>query len=252
MSVRAEPSDTGTSGLAPPPVVATIGVHGSASTWMFNIVRELLLGAVGPEKVLVGFAGGLRTVPDDAALRGRHFLLKSHSGPVELDDWLAARQARLILTIRDPRDAALSTAQRFNRPLPDAVRAIVKDNVRIIRLAADGHPLFRYEERFFERPDTIAAVAATLGLTPDRADVDRIFASYTRDAVLALAAALVDPEAESPGGQTADVVDPVTYIHRTHVGDGSDGKWRSLPGTEQAELNRLLRPIVDHFGYPPD
>ncbi len=234
--------------MAPPAVVATIGVHGSASTWIFNIVRELLIAAFGQETVLVGFAGGLGTLPAEHELVGRRFLLKSHNGSADLDTWLTDHQAHVFLSIRDPRDAALSMVRRFNRTLPDSIRMIERDNVRMIRLQAQGHRLFRYEDRFFERLDTINEIAAALALKPCREEVSRIFARYTRDAVLGLAASL----AEGNVDDDRDIADPVTYIHKTHIGDGITGKWRALPVAEQADLNRLLGPIIAHFGYPPE
>jgi len=41
-------------------------------------------------------------------------VIKSHHGSEGMDAWLAAEGARVILSVRDPRDASLSMAQRFN------------------------------------------------------------------------------------------------------------------------------------------
>ena len=46
--------------------------------------------------------------------------------------------------------AAISMTQRFNVPLNDAVRWLDNDCNRLVRLAAQGHLLLRYEDRFFD------------------------------------------------------------------------------------------------------
>jgi hypothetical protein len=50
---------------APPPrLVATIGLHASASTWVFSVVRELMIAALGDAQVLTLYADELGQVPD--------------------------------------------------------------------------------------------------------------------------------------------------------------------------------------------
>ena len=98
----------------PPGLIATIGLHGSASTWVFNVIRELMIAALGERQVLAVYADKMEDVPESAG---------------------------------------------------------------------------------------------------------RI------------------------------VMDPVTQIHRNHIGDGRSGKWRDLPGPAQAELTRFFRPFLDRWGY---
>jgi hypothetical protein len=197
---------------APPPgLIATIGLHGSASTWVFNVVRELMIAALGEQRVVAVYADKVEDVPDAA---GRCLVVKSHHGSAGLDAWLATAWATIFLSLRDARDAAMSMAQRFNAPLNQAVHWIADDCARMMRLAAQGHLLLRYEDRFFED-------AAFADLPPGRVvSAGRI------------------------------VMDPVTQIHRIHIGDGRSGKWRDLPGPVQAKLTRFFRPFLDRWGYP--
>jgi len=37
--------------VSPPFVVSTSGLHSSASTWVFNVVRELMIDAAGAARV---------------------------------------------------------------------------------------------------------------------------------------------------------------------------------------------------------
>ena len=73
----------------PPGLIATIGLHGSASTWVFNVIREMVAAAVGEAQVLALYADEVGQVPDEAARGGRHMVIKSHHGSQGLDAWLA-------------------------------------------------------------------------------------------------------------------------------------------------------------------
>ena len=237
-------------GRGAPYLVATIGVHGSASTWVFNIVRELLIDAFGEPRVLSLYADEMRLLPDEPTRAGRHLVIKSHHGSAALDTWLAVRQARIVLSVRDPRDACISMSQRFAAPLGHAVRWIANDCNRLLRLAPQGHPLLRYEDRFFEDPAAAGRLAGTLGLSPAPSAIEAIFARYRTEAVRDFARHLTDLPAERLTMVTSFPMDKVTQILAPHIGDGRSGKWRDLPDRLQADLTRLFAPFLDRFGYP--
>ncbi len=122
--------------LAPPPtLIATIGLHASASTWVFNVVRELLIAAVGEASVTCLHAERLDQILDAAAPTGRHLVIKSHAGSLDLDAWLAQHRVCRFISLRDPRDAAISMAQRFTAPLAHTARWLAEDCNRLLRLA---------------------------------------------------------------------------------------------------------------------
>ena len=219
---------------APPGLIATIGLHGSASTWFFNVIRELVAAAVGEAQVLALYADEVGQVPDEAARGGRHMVIKSHHGSQGLDAWLAGEQARVFLSVRDPRDACISMAQRFKAPLDRTVRWLANDCNRAIRLASVGHALLRYEDRFFDDRAAIEQLACALGLRPAPATIEAIFNRYRTAAVRGFAQRL----AELPPARLTTVwtfkMDRVTQILECHIGDASSGKWRALPGSVQA------------------
>src|SRR5581483_4458696 len=95
-------------------VVATIGLHGSASTWVFNIARELMAAAYGEDEVRSLYAETLGELKERYGEARRHLVLKSHHGSVALDAWLTSVSPAIVLSVRDPRDASLSMAERFN------------------------------------------------------------------------------------------------------------------------------------------
>ena len=232
-----------------PKIVATVGLHGSASTWVFNVARELLVDAAGEAGVLAIYADQAGEVPEVAARAGRHVVLKSHQGSDGLDALLAREAAVILLSVRDPRDAVLSMVQRFHEPVAHAAHALARDCARVIRLAEAGHPVLRYEDRFFADPATVARLAVQLGVTPGAAAREAIFARYTTDSVRAFTRAVPDLPPERLARDARVVFDRVTQIHHTHIGDARTGKWRELPGNLPAELTGFFAPVLERLGY---
>jgi hypothetical protein len=230
----------------PPPLVATIGLHGSASTWVFNVVRELMIAALGETQVLAVYADEVAQIPDAA---GRHLVIKSHHGSAGLDAWLATGRARIFLSVRDPRDACISMSQRFQAPLNHTVQWIANDCNRLARLAAQGHPLLRYEDRFFENPASAERLAHALGLAVAPTVIEAIFARYRTEAVRSFAQGLADLPPERLTMVNTFMMDRVTQILGPHIGDARSGKWRELPDPLQAELTRIFEPFLVRFGY---
>jgi hypothetical protein len=229
-----------------PPLIATIGLHASASTWVFNVVRELMIAAVGDERVVTLYADRMDQLPDEPT---RHVVIKSHHGSEELDAWLAAEQALVFLSVRDPRDACISMTQRFKAPLDHTVAWIMNDCNRLMRLASLGHPLLRYEDRFFEDTSAVGRVARSMGLSPSPEVTDSIFTRYKTEEVRSFARKLADLPPERLTMVGAFRMDRVTQILAPHIGDGGSGKWYDLPARSQAELTRLFSPFLDRFGY---
>ncbi len=227
-------------------VTATVGMHGSASTWVFNVVRELV--AAGGAELVTCYADTLATLPE--GFEGKHLLVKSHHGSDELDEWLRERGARVILSIRDPRDASVSMAQRFKSPLQMTARWIGNDASRLQRLAKLGHPVLQYETRFFERPGVVGLLGQVLQRPVAEAVQAAIFNRYSTEAVRRHAASLDRLPAERVTMVGDFTMDKETQILNTHIGDGMIGKWRALPANVRAEMTRFFTPFLEQFGYP--
>jgi hypothetical protein len=234
----------------PPLPVATIGLHGSASTWVFNIVRELLAASLEDTRVVAFFAEDLRLWPEEAARENVRIVIKAHRPGEELLDWLAKKDARLFLSIRDPRDASISMSQRFATPLQATVGWLAADCRRMSVLAASGRPVLRYEDRFFEDPRTVADLAAGLGLAPAPETIAVLFDRYRAEKVRSIARGLRD----SPRDRVAEIgpflMDKETQILEPHIGDTLSDKWRRLPVEVQVKLTSAFAPFLEQFGYP--
>ena len=236
--------------MPPPRIVCTIGMHGSASTWLFNAAREILNASLGEAAVLPFFADKMVHFPDVSELSGKTLVIKSHEGSPEFEDWLDANHALRLLSIRDPRDATISQMQRFRAGLQAAANGIARDGIRLQRLAARGIRVWRYEDGFFENEATLDELAALLSCPLSTALRAEIFARYETEAVRDFAANLASlpPERLTMVGPFA--MDKVTQILTPHIGDGASGKHRALPPDLQPQLTKFFGSLLMQFGYP--
>jgi hypothetical protein len=62
--------------MTPPRLVLTLGLHGSASTWAYNVARELMAAAYGPDAVATYFANRLEDLLNERSVLGRHVVCK--------------------------------------------------------------------------------------------------------------------------------------------------------------------------------
>ena len=230
-----------------PLLVAVVGLHASASTWVFNVARELLIAAFGDDAVMTLYADEIALLPTRTARAGRHLVVKSHRGSPPLDRWFVERGARVLVSVRDPRDAAVSMAQRFKRPLGETVRWIMADCEHVARL--EPALLLRYEARFFDDVQTVERIAAAIGVAADPLASEIIFSRYTTEAVREFARQVPDLPAERIQMVTDVPMDKVTQILAPHIGDTRSGKWRGVPALHQAELNRMFAAFMERLGY---
>jgi len=234
-----------------PRLIITIGLHGSASTWVFNTARELMIACYGEEQIAAIFADSVQEMIADGSLAGRHVVWKTHHGGPHWEVFAWLSRATVVLSVRDPRDAAVSLMQRFAVDARSAVQAIGQDCRRAMQCADAGYPVLRYEDRFFDNPATVAALARLIGAEVSAEVQARIFERYRTEAVRALADNLAALSAERVSG-TVDSLqfDRVTQIHRGHIGNGRIGKWREcLPAAQQREVTDYFAPFLKRFGY---
>ena len=231
-----------------PSIVATIGLHGSASTWVYNIVRELLVADHGVEAMKACYADRMDDLPSDfgAAMR---VVIKSHHGSPEFDAFLRAHSATMIVSLRDPRDAALSMTQRFRAPLQHTVQWVLRDCRHMAAVLDEAELVLKYEDRFFDQHAVVDKIAHSLGSTADIDKKSQIFESYRTEAVRAFAAGIFNLPTERVDQTEASRYDRLTQIHNIHVGDAQSGKWRHLPRETQDKMTEVFSPYLRRFGY---
>jgi hypothetical protein len=236
-----------------PRLVLTVGVHGSASTWVFNVVRELMVAACGVNAVAACYAARPEDLAAASATDARVLVGKTHGWP-GLETFARERGAVVIVSIRDPRDAVFSLMQRFGDTLDVAVSGVARDFQCARRCALAGHPLLRYEDRFFDDPATVRRIATHIGAAVTEATLAAIFAQYRTDAVRAIAAGVRALPAEQRLGDGLRLfVDRHTLITHGHIGDGRIGKWRELANPElRGQLTQFFAPFLFRYGYDLD
>ncbi len=227
-------------------LVITLGLHGSASTWVFNVARELLTHNFGADEVHACHLSHTHELP---ASRDRHIIGKTHGWP-EIADMIRAEHAHVIISVRDPRDATLSLMQRFGMGFEASYRAIGRDCFCILQCRGIRLATLRYEGGFFKIPAAVKQIAQYLDLPATDDALARIFTAYETEAVRLFSAAVTSLPPAQLSGAGNFWFDRLTQITNAHIGDGCSGKWNAAFDSDQkALLTRFFQPFLTVFGY---
>jgi hypothetical protein len=236
-------------GVRVPRLVLCAGPYGSGSTWVFNAVRALLARATGREEIRGLYADSLNEFPQFARL-GAPLVVKAHRPDRSLRLLGALYAAPMIVSVRDPRDAVVSMAQRFGEPVPNCIDFVLRCAQHLLLLREQPRVLtLRYEEGFTAAPGTVPRLAAFLGLVVPGEACAAIAAALTPERVRAEVAAL---ERAGVYGETPDPRrhDSQTLWHAGHLGDGRVGKHReALAPEDAARVLGATAPYCRAFGY---
>ena len=217
----------------------------SGSTWLFNVVFEIVKAGLRPKfakgsaarktKIAQFYADKVSDFPANAA-SASHLVIKTHLPDSSLDFLMRFSSARIFLTVREPRDAIASLMERFHHPFESSLDGVGEGSIRIAHLRrAYNPPVFRYEEDFFDRRQTVTVIAKMLNVSLSKAEVGRIFERYTKVAVgrriVHLARKGVFGEHASP-----DDFHPRSHWHPGHVGTGTVGKYAAILSISQQRL----------------
>jgi len=229
----------------PPRLVLCLGIKSSGSTWLYNAAIRMLKAAK-KGRVLAFFADHLKMFPQDAA-SADILIIKCHEPSPALLLLCALLRGTVLLTLREPRDAAASLMQRFRHPFASVLKDMEREAERILALETKPALTFRYEDRFFEREATLGILAKALGVRLSAAERKRIFRALGREAVEKRLHRLV---ARGRLPDHPDAFDPATHLHPGHLGDGRIGKFRSvLDAREQAQIAEVTSRYASRFGY---
>lgn len=220
------------------------GMYASGSTWAYNIMRGIAAAQHAGQPVqgrFVNFLTDLDGLDDD----GRVHVVKTHDVAPEVTAELSRRAVRLVVTIRDPRDAVTSMMlyQRF--PFETALDWVARSGKFAASLVPDPRALlFRYEAGFTENPATLDTIAQHFRGALPAGVRERMFAEHTRSAVEALIATLGAHHNENTG-------DAETQWHRHHAGrTGEIGRWRRMLSAPQiAAVEHEMWDWMAKFGY---
>ncbi len=216
-------------------VIWCLGMYASASTWLFNVTRQLHENAgAGPVKTDF-FSGKGNFAGFDQA--GQTVIVKSHEIKDDATVLEMSRRAdRILVTMRDPRDAVTSLmlyhAYDFDRALP-----LVEQAARLcMGFARDKRALLlHYESGFSGQAATLPRVAAHLKYPLTDVAAQRIFDANRREEVEKYIAKMPRMQGVLQDRVSGDRLDPRTHWHTHHAGrDGEMGRWRHMLSDVQA------------------
>ena len=119
--------------------VVVLGVHGSGTTWVFNILRHYMCAHDIPP-----ISGWIKSVPPLSCLGGTNWCFKTH-GFYGLKDWSSIQQVKTIQVIRDKRDCIKSVQRRTGLSVSRA-RQMVENDLRLIKYFSNTNiPYISYE-----------------------------------------------------------------------------------------------------------
>lgn len=231
-----------------PRIVLCAGMHSSGSTWLYNVVAAVLRCAYG-SSVAQFYAEDVADFPALGDEIGA-CAVKTHLPAPALQDRARTDQAPVLLSVREPRDAIASLMARFEQPFEGAARAVCDCAPHLVALKQAAPALIlRYEDRFYDRAETIDAVARFLGAPLAPGESGEIHAGLTREKVGEM---LTDLERRGVFAPDLDPqqFDPVTHWHPRHVGDLKIRKYAEwLSADQQASVLEATQPYCKAFGY---
>lgn len=242
-----------------PRVILCAGMKSSGSTWLYNVVFEIVKAGLRQKlakrstacktKIVQFYGDRVSDFPPNAA-SAFHIVVKTHLPDSSLDFLMRFSSARMFLTVREPRDAIASLMERFHHPFEGSLGDIGKGSVRIAHLRhAYNPPVFRYEDGFFDRRETVAAIARMLNVPLSKAEIGRIFERHTKAAVRRR---IVHLTSKGFFGEHASPDDfhPRSHWHPGHIGTGTVGKFAAILSiSQQRSVLAATAKYCRAFGY---
>ena len=227
-----------------------LGMYASGSTWLYNAVRLVAARSLLEQAVWSGYVAAAGDLPpcDPGVLH----LMKSHDLDPATAALLDQRAGRILVSLRDPRDAVASLMRHMRHDFGAALARVERSARFCAVYASDPRAtVLRYEDGFIDDPATLDRIARLIGgaLAPEtRAS---IFAATRRAAIEAFIAGLPSRPSTLRDAPSGDMLDPETQWHAHHAGrTGNVGVWRDL--LDDARARRVLRrlgPCLAAWGY---
>jgi hypothetical protein len=252
----------------PPRAILCAGAKSSASTWLYNVIAEILRRRSAAEAACYArtetarrrggwnvkqfYADAPGAFPQFDALSDT-LVVQTQRPSAALCELAIRLTLPVVMTVREPRDAIASLVKRFGYFFAAAFKAVVSGNAPMVQLHRRAAPfVLRFEDRFYDREVTIAAVAEFLGIELSAPLLGEIFSGLTRQAV---SIKIEQMRLRGVFGTVARPVarDPETRWQLGHVGDIAIGQHAEFLSQEQQVL--VLAANADYcaeFGYPTE
>jgi len=226
--------------------VLAAGMVGSGSTYLYNVLREML--SAGQNRPATA------TYSDEwnplFAMHPR-LVLKSHWGIRALTPQAERGMLQPVISVRHPGDCVCSDMERFGYAFDYSVQRVALSLSFCEKLRAlQETVVFRYEDGFTSSERTVPGLARVLGLRLPPETLADIGRRYSAASVRDYAANLDSvPGLMSGSDNPADAWCPTTQIHRGHIGKLSSGRWRELPQDQRRRIDEACGEDASSFGY---
>ncbi|MBU6418893.1 MAG: sulfotransferase domain-containing protein [Proteobacteria bacterium] len=206
-------------------------MYASGSTWLFNATREVVAALSPIQPVHSAF---IETWPHLAKLPAGFVIVKSHALSPGLARLLEIQSARILVTIRDPRDAVTSLMQYMGQSFEKALKRVEHSARFCSRYAAHERAiLLPYESGFTESADAFDKLAECFGQQLTASSRGRLFAATRREAIEHHISQLDNLPTSWRNPHNGDLLDTSTQWHAHHAGrTGATGRWRQYLSAE--------------------
>jgi hypothetical protein len=157
-------------------ILFSVSLPGRFGDWCDHVIArlaEVALGSVVP----TGANTAEELATDLINTEGQHFYVGARHPSRWLRDKLAAAEKKFVIAVDDPRHAVNDLIVRQQLDLPEATRRVASSCAAMSRyITLPGALVVSGERDWPKRGDTIAAIAGHLGLSVDRAAIDKLAA----------------------------------------------------------------------------
>ncbi|MBB6253815.1 sulfotransferase domain-containing protein [Nitrospirillum iridis] len=228
-------------------IVNCVGLPGSASTWVYNVVRAFLAASGQPVAAL--YASNFTEVERSIKGPRSHYVTKCHT----IDDQSlylnSSAGVPFVLSSRDPRDSVASIMTRFDERTEASCSKDIMRSVASLFSARQvtRNILLSYEDLFSDKIDTLYDIAAFLDIRMTSESMQQIFEKFSKESVRSFIGSLEDlPSSRLKRDDTGKLIgDTETQFWSTHMGDAQPGKWRALREPFQTQVARSFEGIAN-------
>jgi len=241
------PMDPFNEASIPERTVFCVGIYGSASTWVYNVCRQLMIASNPGDRVATLYADTPFSQPHPDLWTGPpihndHWdaaVIKMHEGSPEAFAAIQSGAVTCIISVRDPRDAVVSVMQRFKWNF-DVAFDHVSNSLRFVDsiLQAESSLVLRYEDLYMCEPQSIVRIAAHLHIDVGEREVMEIFSRLSPVSIDSITRHYTTNDEAISVDTAGRLYDKTTHWHQQHHGDGSVGKWHKYLHRRERKLIR--------------
>jgi hypothetical protein len=185
---------------------------------VFNVARSI--AACSGRKSISFYGDDVDTFLNTCEVVDGLVVVKCHSMDKKMLNLAKILGAKIIVSVRDPRDCAVSLFERFGFDIKTTLNDLSSSYASILSVPAGIDVLrLRYEDTSSFDAGAVRRIAAFVGCDLGDATAEKISSRFSHASV----AENVSRSANS--AETESWLDPSTQWHPDHVGDGLSGKW---------------------------